>query len=73
MGLRRMAAGFRFRHGPCQRRMQNAHLAIAGNIDSAGDTNPSELIYKVSPVWFDVAGPVVGIRGGGAGAITCIQ
>jgi len=41
--------------------IQRAHLAVPREIDSAGNTDPSELVYEISPVRFDVAGPVVGI------------
>ena len=52
--------------------MWDVHLAIPREVDATGNTDPSELVYEVSPMRLDVAGPVVGIRGGRAGSIACI-
>lgn len=41
--------------------IQSVHLAIPRDIDSTGDTDPSKLVYEVSPMRFDVTRPVVGI------------
>jgi len=41
--------------------IQDVHFAIPRDIDSTGETDPSELVYEVSPMGFYAAGPVVGV------------
>lgn len=39
----------------------DAHFAVPRKVDPARNTDPSELVYKVSPVGFYVTCPMVGI------------
>ena len=41
--------------------MECVHFAIAREIDSTGNTDPSKLVYEVSATRFDAARPAVGI------------
>jgi len=72
MGLRGIEVGFCVRYEGLPAEQLDVRLATPREVDSTGDTDPSELVYEVSPVRLDVAGPVVGIRVGRARPVACI-
>lgn len=54
--------GVQRRHGmQLSAEIQCVHLAIPRHIDSTGNTDPSKLVYEVSPMRFDVTRPAVSI------------